>query len=314
MDSVWDVAFYAIENHPLVTVFCEILLLLFVRQIVISLPFKPSATFVGKSNPQVMKAKFGESLWFFIYYSCTFLSGIVYLWDSPWLWETQHYWIDAGKVIPPFPASLKLIYSTQLSFYISASIVVLFLSHARANHKDKLIMLLHHIVTIILIGVSYWFGQHRIGSMVMILHDVSDIFLEGAKISRYLGFMNLTNGIFVVFAMVFFVSRLILLPLRVLAPIATQFNRNFHYSVTQCEIDTGICISTPLFTFPVTVFWLILLGTLQCLHIYWFALIMRMVLRAIVVKTVEKDIRSDDEEELDSSPQTSRKNSKIKTN
>jgi hypothetical protein len=40
-----------------------------------------------------------------------------------------------------------------------------------------------------------------------------------------------------------------------------------------------------------------LLGTLQCLHVYWFALIFRMIVRALREKHIEKDIRSDDESE-----------------
>lgn len=36
---------------------------------------------------------------------------------------------------------------------------------------------------------------------------------------------------------------------------------------------------------------------LQCLHIFWFYLISRMIYKLMIVGSVEKDVRSDDEEE-----------------
>lgn len=44
--------------------------------------------------------------------------------------------------------------------------------------------------------------------------------------------------------------------------------------------------------------WIFLLVSLQLLHIFWFYLIMKMVIRILTVG-VSKDERSDDEAELD---------------
>jgi hypothetical protein len=54
----------------------------------------------------VARAKFGESLWFFIYYSLSFSTGLWYLWDKEWLWDPRKYWIGAALDIPEFPYAL----------------------------------------------------------------------------------------------------------------------------------------------------------------------------------------------------------------
>jgi hypothetical protein len=178
-------------------------------------------------------------------------------------------------------------------------------------------MLTHHAVTIILLAVSFAFGQHRIGSVVLILHDVSDIFLEGAKLCRYSGFESITNVAFAIFALVFFVSRLIVFPVRVLYPIYMHYPAGVAYAIKECVMPTGVCGEAYL-TLYVPHFWLTLLGTLQCLHIYWFALIFRMIVRAVSERHIEKDIRSDDEGEATDeseaeSPKKKRRNGKSKT-
>lgn len=48
-------------------------------------------------------------------------------------------------------------------------------------------MLIHHTTTIFLIITSYLWGFHRIGCVILLLHDMSDPFMEVAKASLYAG-------------------------------------------------------------------------------------------------------------------------------
>lgn len=52
------------------------------------------------------------------------------------------------------------------------------------RRKDWLESMVHHIATIALLLYSYYVNFTRVGIMVMLLHDVSDIFLEAAKLCR----------------------------------------------------------------------------------------------------------------------------------
>lgn len=191
------------------------------------------------------------------------------------------------------------MYLVELSNYISALIFILFLDHGRKNHKDKLIMTTHHIVTILLISISYVLCQHRIGLVVLAIHDMSDVVLEGSKCLKYLKFDRIVNVGFAIFASTFFLTRLIALPYFVLRPIVIYYPNDITYDVRHC-ID-GNCdrLTDVLLSISTKGLWLTLLGTLQLLHVYWFGLISRMVVYALREKSVSSDIRSDDEEDID---------------
>ncbi|KAL7677691.1 hypothetical protein ACOME3_003930 [Neoechinorhynchus agilis] len=47
--------------------------------------------------------------------------------------------------------------------------------------KDFAVILVHHCVTILLIICSYGVRYHRAGLLVLLCHDLNDVFLEGTK-------------------------------------------------------------------------------------------------------------------------------------
>lgn len=76
------------------------------------------------------------------------------------------------------------------------------------KRKDFWQMFLHHISTIILICFSWVVNLTRIGSLVLLVHDCADIFLEAAKMARYGGYQKLFYSLFIVFAVVWIITRL----------------------------------------------------------------------------------------------------------
>jgi hypothetical protein len=44
--------------------------------------------------------------------------------------------------------------------------------------------MIHHVATVGLLVYSYYLNFTRIGVMVMLVHDASDVFLEAAKMAR----------------------------------------------------------------------------------------------------------------------------------
>jgi hypothetical protein len=78
-------------------------------------------------------------------------------------------------------------YVLELSFYVGGIFVHVFIDKPL---KDYYVMLFHHIVTVCLILFSYLLGHHRIGVLVLLCHDVSDVFLDYAKCLHYLDFVS----------------------------------------------------------------------------------------------------------------------------
>jgi ABC-type multidrug transport system fused ATPase/permease subunit len=230
---------------------------------------------------QRSKTKFAESLFFCSYYTFTFSMGFLLTYNQPYFWDTKYYFIGFPHTNTESTA-FYLFYLFQMGYYISALLYELnIVRNERVGHTDHYIMILHHTVTITLIWFSYAIGYTRIGAIVFILHDCSDIILELSKATHY---VKLTifgspakNFLFPVFAFTFFITRLVLYPLRVLVPA--------YFEVTQVIPDA-----------PYVMLFNVFLWTLEAMHLFWFYLILRIVYRALAVKQLGGDIRSDDEE------------------
>lgn len=75
-------------------------------------------------------------------------------------------------------------------------------------------MFTHHIVTISLMAFSYLENYPRIGSLILVLHDGADFWLELAKIAKYASLQRICDSSFIIFALVWFVTRLVIFPFK----------------------------------------------------------------------------------------------------
>uniref|UniRef100_A0A667Y0S6 Ceramide synthase 5 n=1 Tax=Myripristis murdjan TaxID=586833 RepID=A0A667Y0S6_9TELE len=167
-------------------------------------------------------------------------------------------------------------YVAELAFYWS----LMFSQFTDNKRKDFIIMLVHHLATITLITFSYANNMLRAGTLVMCVHDASDIFLEAAKMANYAKYQRLCDGLFVVFSIIFFLTRLVIYPFWIV------------YSVL---FESWEIVG------PYQSWWLLngLLLVLQALHVIWFYLITRIAVKAIFRGKVSKDERSDVESSSD---------------
>ena len=76
---------------------------------------------------------------------------------------------------------MKLYYFVSFGNY-TAQAVAIFIE---PRLKDFWQMFVHHIITCNLIFFSYWMGLYRVGSVIVLLHDVSDPLMELAKCCHY---------------------------------------------------------------------------------------------------------------------------------
>jgi hypothetical protein len=223
--------------------------------------------------------KYVEAAWRCIFYSTFSVMGYFALFvptTAPWLVDTMNYFI--GWPNHPISDSVLLYYQVELGCYFHQ------LLWTEVTHSDALQMITHHFITIALLLISYVTNFHRFGATVLFIHDLPDVILEGCKVLHYIATPKSNNwmrpfvdGLFVVFMIVFFVTRLVVYPAYIVYPA-------IHKGIQIFGCEFGGC---PVF--------IVLLCGLQCLHIFWFYLIARMAISLVTKGNVEKDVRSDDE-------------------
>jgi hypothetical protein len=84
------------------------------------------------------------------------------------------------------------------------------------RRSDYLLSMVHHVATVILIMLSYIFKFARVGSIILALHEGSDVILEIAKMSKYSGFEGIASICFVIFVLSWTILRLIYYPFWIL--------------------------------------------------------------------------------------------------
>ncbi|XP_078524769.1 ceramide synthase 1 [Lissotriton helveticus] len=231
-------------------------------------------------------AKVPESAWKLLFYTMSwgysvhllFFKEYTFFWDPP---STFHGWVSGMEV----PWDITVAYLLQGSFYAHSTYATLYMD---AWRKDSVVMLVHHLVTLVLICVSYAFRYHNIGILVLFLHDVSDIQLEFTKLNVYFknrgGTYHCLNDILsnvgcLTFSISWFWFRLYWFPLKVL------------YATCYSSLQ-----SVP--NIPFYFFLNILLFAITLMNVYWFLYIVLFVGKVLTGQMQEvNDVREYDTDE-----------------
>eukprot|EP01047_Picozoa_sp_COSAG01_P072388 COSAG01_NODE_11498_length_1921_cov_4.789243_2_plen_309_part_00 len=161
-------------------------------------------------------SRFHSAGWEAIFYTLSSACGLFVLARESFewsVWPTSNIWV--GWPLQTFDGVFQAYYLLGLAFYFQALLSLLLLDDPRS---DFLEYLLHHLVTIFLIAVSYHTRIVRYGLVILLLHDIGDVFLNWAKVFKYCGSACdvLCTICFVSFVIVFFLTRLVFLPLVVI--------------------------------------------------------------------------------------------------
>ncbi|KAG7278116.1 hypothetical protein CRUP_019426, partial [Coryphaenoides rupestris] len=225
---------YAKASHLYVTVPYAVAFLLvrFAFERFVATPFAASLgikerVHLAVADNPVLEAQYqsrsrnpGPGNWRFVFYLCTSFGGILALYDKEWFYDTRQVWTG-------FP---------------------------KQDFKEQII---HHLATLTLLAFSWCVNYIRIGTMVMLVHDTSDVLLESAKLFNYAKWERTCNALFVVFAIVFMVTRLIIFP----------------FWLIHCTWVYPVLHFPPFFGYY---FFNVMLVVLLFLHIFWAYLILRM--------------------------------------
>ncbi|XP_040018418.2 ceramide synthase 2 [Gasterosteus aculeatus] len=223
-----------------------------------------------------LRKMFCEASWRCVFYTFAFVYGVLALYDKPWLYNLREVW--AGFPRQSMLPSQYFYYLLEMGFYLSLLLSLTF-DVKRKDFKEQVI---HHIATLTLLSFSWISNYIRIGTLVMAAHDCADILLEGAKVLNYAKWHRTANAMFVVFTVLFMLTRLVIFP----------------FWLIHCSWVYPMEEFAPFFGYY---FFNVMLLVLQMLHLYWAVLISRMAYKCIFSK-LEGDERSDEEEDDSDSP------------
>mmetsp|Transcript_36879 Transcript_36879/g.47660 ORF Transcript_36879/g.47660 Transcript_36879/m.47660 type:complete len:260 (+) Transcript_36879:466-1245(+) len=228
-----------------------------------------------------------------LFYGSFTYFGMIMVLNQPWAWPSKFWWLDFDKkdettghsVHSYMTEAVAAYYILYAARYLQGMLSVL-MEHRR---KDFWEMMLHHFVTWALVSISYMYGWNRVGLVVMLVFDPADVPLHTAKMSKYIGerrcpkqansiYQMCSDGLFVVFMLLFFITRLIMFPYICWSAHieATRYFPKYNAEWT--------CV--------------ILLYILLCLQIFWGWLIFRVLYKLIRDGHAE-DNRSDNDDDDD---------------
>ncbi|KAL8847439.1 MAG: hypothetical protein Q9221_007508 [Calogaya cf. arnoldii] len=227
--------------------------------------------------------RFMEQMYTALYFGVFGPFGLYVMYRSPvWYFNTT-------GMYETFPhrtheALFKAYYLLQASYWAQQALVLcLGLEKPRRDYKE---LVVHHIVTLALIWLSYRFHFTYMGLAVYITHDISDFFLATSKTLSYVD-SRFVTPYFSLFIAVWvylrhYINLVILYSITTTFASIGPFELNWETQQYKCSLSQYISFS--------------LLACLQAMNIFWMYFIVRIALR--VLRTGEpKDERSDDEEE-----------------
>lgn len=221
----------------------------------------------SKQDKPTTLIKFCENTWRFIYYTTAFIFGVFVLQGKPWLWDITECW----KSYPHqgYTSDIWWYYMIQLSFYWSLCISQFY----DVKRKDFWQMFIHHLATISLLCFSWICNFHRVGSLVLVVHDAADCLLDLAKLLKYMRWQKTCDIIFAVFTIVWIITRDGLFPFWIIR--STIFDSPGYLEM-----------------FPAYYVFNFLLLVLFVLHILWTYLIFRVACSTFKAGELQNDVRS----------------------
>ena len=152
----------------------------FTREFAMQRVLRPLAIRFGITK-RGKQSRFMEQTYTALYFSVFGPFGL-YVMSRGSLWYFNTTAMFEGFPHRKHEAVFKAYYLLQASYWAQQAIVLmLLLEKPRKDFKE---LVLHHVVTLALIGLSYRFHFARMGIAVYITHDISDFFLAVSPSSQ----------------------------------------------------------------------------------------------------------------------------------
>ncbi len=262
-------------DYELVAASVGVAVLLGVLRLSLShLLIRPFARLAVKEKEEVNFVRFTESVVKILYYGTSWALSLYTLWGKPYFWDLSRL-MDTEKMfsLAVVPDDLLLVYRVQLGWYIQSLVTHYTLDTQKA---DDLVMVFHHVLTIVLMFTSIKVGYIEYGLLVLFSMDICDVFLEFVRALRLCASSSDV------------IETLVFLPLPiswVLFRIVFYWKRILAHSLLYVPTMVGWAHSH--LYYPFNAMLLILLA----MNLYWFFLIMRIAYQKVVLGKTLEDTR-----------------------
>jgi hypothetical protein len=162
--------------------------------------------------------------------------------------ETSKLW--TSDFVPS--EELVSVFMASLGYHIHSTIYHVFLVERRSDFHQ---MVLHHIVTLWLMILSFLEGHIRIGTLIVFTNDIADIFVYSTRMLGDTVFVKSSIISYILLTISYFYFRIVVFPACILPSILAEAT-----GLSQLELYTYAAF----------------LGALYILHGYWFGLIVRI--------------------------------------
>ncbi|KIX08599.1 uncharacterized protein Z518_03255 [Rhinocladiella mackenziei CBS 650.93] len=258
------------------------IVLSFTREFLMQRMIRPLAIHCGITK-RAKQARFMEQVYTAIYFAIFGPFGLYVMSRGP-LWYFNTTAMFEGFPHRTHEAVFKAYYLLQASYWSQQAIVLLLqLEKPRKDFKE---LVLHHVVTLALIGLSYRFHFTHMGVAVYITHDISDFFLATSKSLNYLD--SIIVGPYFGFFICVWIYLRHWINLRILWATLTEFRTIGPFELNW-ETQQYKCWISQYITFA-------LLACLQAVNLFWLFLILRIA-KNYVFSNIKADERSDDEDD-----------------
>ncbi|KAF9557254.1 longevity-assurance protein 1 [Agrocybe pediades] len=200
--------------------------------------------------------------------------------------NTEEFWI--GYPHWAMRAELKSYYLMQLAYWIDQSLVMLL--GLEKPRRDYAAMLIHHPVTLWLVGGSYVCNHTYTGNAVFLSMDIPDAFLSFSQLLNAMQWNTAKVYAFAIFYVIWGYCRHYL-NIIILWSVWTEMPTKIPEFARTWDRKKGLYAPGWM---RMQIF--VPLALLQILNIYWYYLMTKILIKGFITKKVE-DARSDDEGE-----------------
>merc|ERR1712216_142259 len=104
----------------------------------------------------------------------------------------SEYWLNRHALWASYPqtASMGKGVKSYLLFQLGFWFHMVFVTLVEPWQKDFIVMIAHHIVTIVMFVGSYYIGMTRVPHAILVEQDFADMFLPAAKMCNYVALSN----------------------------------------------------------------------------------------------------------------------------